>query len=95
MFSIFALKTRSRLKNFFSKHGTMARRRKSAPMEPERSDQDKRGKIPLDVHEEKIECKMQPERRMLESSRASTGIEVPGQPRLLDREMRLIIIGGC
>ena len=45
--------------------------------------------------EKKIEGKMEPERKTLESLRAGTGMEAPGQPRLSNREMRPITIDGC
>ena len=55
----------------------------------ERTDQYKRGGVPLlqvfgtDV----IRGKMKPERRVLESQRAGTGVEAPGQLGLSSREM--------
>ena len=55
-----------------------------------RSNKDKRREIPLFLHvceEEKIEGKMGPEWRMLESSPAGTGVEVPEQRRLSLREI--------
>ena len=68
---------------------------KHGKMEPKRGDQNKQGEVPLDVHEdEKIENTMKPERRTLESSRAGTGTEAPGEPRLLNRDMQPINIGG-
>ena len=52
---------------------------KHGQMKPGRKDQDKQGEISLDVREEeKIEGKMEPEGRTLESSRADTGVEAPG-----------------
>ena len=69
--------------------------RKHGKVKPEKSDQDKRGEISLDLHTCKnIMGKMEPERRTLELLRPRTGVELPGQPRLPNREMRPITIGG-
>ena len=65
-------------------------------VEAKRSDQNKRGKIPLGVQiceEGKNEGKMGPERITLKSSLAGTGPEAPGEPGFLLREMQYTTVG--
>ena len=62
---------------------------KHGEIKPERSDQDNRGEILLDIYEEEnIEGKMEPEQRTLKSSRAGGGLKAPGQSRLSGRQMQ-------
>ena len=64
-------------------------RREKSKKKRKRNDQYKRGEIPLlqVFGKDMIEGKMKPKRRVLESQRAGTGVEAPGQLRLSSRDM--------
>ena len=65
-------------------------------VESEVSDEDKRGKLPLDGHvceKELIEGKTKPKKTTLESPLAGTGFEAPEQPCLLLKEMQRMTVG--
>ena len=67
----------------------MTRREKKSKKKRERTDKYKRGGIPLlqVFGKDLIKGKMKPERRVLESQRAGTGVEAPGKQHPSSREM--------
>ena len=67
-------------------------------VDPEGNGEDKGREIPCYVHvckEKRIQGKMEPERRTIESSLAGTGPETPGQPRLSSRKMQRTPVDSC